>query len=56
MKQKVLILTVALCLASAAEAQLEIWVNGQIALPGAEVWLNHGDTATLDIRGDGMTP
>ena len=56
MKQKVLILTVALYLASAAEAQLEIWVNGQIALPGGEIWLNHGDTTTLEVRGDGMTP
>lgn len=56
MKEKVLVLTVALYLVSAAEAQLEIWVNGQIALPGGEIWLNHGDTATLEVRGDGMTP
>ena len=54
--QKVLVLTVALYLVSAAEAQLEIWVNSEIALPGGEVWLNHGDTATLEVRGDGMTP
>jgi len=56
MKQKVLVLTVALCLVSAAEAQLDIWVNGQIAPPGGEIWLNHGDTATLEVRGDGQTP
>ena len=56
MKQKVLILTAALCLVSAAEAQLEIWVNGQIALPSHEMWLNHGDAVVLEVRGDGLTP
>ena len=47
MKDKVLVLAVALYLVSAAEAQLDIWVNGQIAPPGGEILLNHGDTATL---------
>jgi hypothetical protein len=56
MKRTVLVLTAALCLVSAAEAQLEIWVNGQIALPGSEMWLNRGDTVVLEVRGDGLTP
>ena len=49
-----LVLTV--CLASAANAEVDLRVNGQVTLPGSEIWLSRGDTARIEIWGDGMSP
>ncbi|MHC4743574.1 MAG: hypothetical protein ACYS8Z_16795 [Planctomycetota bacterium] len=55
MKRMVFVLVLVLILASSATAILTISINGEVALPGAEIWLNRGNEVALEIAGDGST-
>ena len=55
MKKIILVGILVLCLSWSANAELSISVNGKIALPESEIWLDPGDTVMLEVAGDGMT-
>ena len=55
MKEMVLALALFLCFAWPAGAALSVLVDGELAPPGSEIWLNRGDVVVLEVTGDGGT-